>query len=290
MNLESLRILVEMTKPRLSSLALVMTALGFYLGIPKGEAFSQHLFTFVWALFGAWLLSAAAAILNQCLEEEIDGLMNRTRSRPLPSGRINSRLAGKVGIVLGIVGIFELLLTTNPMTAVLGALTLLFYLGVYTSSKRVSVLSTWVGAIPGALPPLMGWTAARGVLGWPGVILFLIVFLWQIPHFLAIGWLYREDYKRAHLPILPVVDPTGKRAAQQSLVFVVGLILVTLIPFAVGMAGQLYFWGALLLGLVFLGTVLQMVRRQTDQQARNVFRASLLYLPLLSLFLILDTL
>ncbi len=275
---------VSLAKPRLSLLAILMGALGYLAGTSLDGEWAQFLFT----LLGLAFLAAGSGALNQYLERDTDKLMKRTRQRPLPTGRMEPEKALTFGIVTAIVGSGILLYAANSLTAVIGALTLLFYLGIYTPAKRVSSLSTLVGAIPGAMPPLMGWTSATGKMGGWGIILFAVVFLWQIPHFLAIAWLYREDYAQGDFPVLTVVDPEGTWTAWWSVIYALALIPVSLVPSLWKLSGPLYFWSALTLGLVFLALSINLAKQRSVKAARTLFFGSLLYLPLLGTAMLLD--
>ena len=220
-------VLCELFKLRLTILVLLTTFVGFYLGWRGPMAWGLMLHT----LLGTALLAAGASALNQLLERDYDARMRRTEDRPLPSGRMTPEAALIIGGVCAGAGVIWLALAVNQLTAMLGALTLASYLFVYTPLKRLTTLNTAVGAIPGALPPLMGWTAARGEVTGEGWALFAILFFWQLPHFLAIAWMYREDYARAGFVMLPVADPTGARTGKQALSHTLGLLPVSLCPF-----------------------------------------------------------
>lgn len=277
----------ELTKPRLTALAVLMGVLGFSLSRSLGDLpFSWP--AFLGMLVGICLVGISCSALNQYLERDLDARMRRTERRPLPAGQIAPAKALRLGVLTGLVGTLVLLVLTNALTAVLGAATLLFYLGVYTPAKRLSTLSTLVGAIPGAMPPLLGWTAGSGELTPEGFLLFGILFLWQIPHFLAIGWIYREDYARAPFPVLPVTDATGAETARQALCYTLALVPVTLLPAYWGMAGTVYFVGALALGLALLALVVALARSHAVSDARRVFFFTLLYLPALTGLMIWD--
>lgn len=277
----------ELTKPRLTGLAVLMAALGYSLGRRLEDLPSDNL-SFYAMLLGTWLVGVSCSVLNQYLEQTLDARMKRTADRPLPSGAFSPSLALKIGIASGLIGVITLLIGTNVLTAVLGTATILFYLGVYTPAKRLSSLSTLVGAIPGAMPPLLGWTAATGVLTPEGFLLFAILFLWQVPHFLAIAWLHRDDYARAPFPVLPVTDPTGGETAWQALVYTLALLPVTLLPAYWGMAGAAYFFGALLLGLGLLTAVISLARTRAEGAARRLFLLTLVYLPALGVLMLWD--
>jgi heme o synthase len=277
-------ILGELFKVRLTSLVLLTTLAGFYLGA-RGPV-SWWLMTS--AVFGTALLAFGAAALNQLLEREQDAHMHRTQDRPLPSGRLTPEAALVIGGVSAGAGMIWLALAVNPLTALLGAITLGIYVFVYTPLKRVTTLNTVVGAIPGALPPLMGWTAARGNISAEGWSLFAILFFWQLPHFLAIAWMYRDEYAKAGFIMLPVVDEAGERTGRQALSHTLGLLPVSLSPFMFKLVGPVYLCGALVLGLVFVGCAGRFARQRTVPRARLLFIASVLYLPLLLGLMVLD--
>ncbi len=278
--------LLELVKVRIVTLSLAMATLGFVLG-SKGSVAPGKLFA---TLLGLALIGAGCGALNEYLERDIDALMIRTRNRPLPTGRITPKTALLLGIIAAGLGEIVLLFFANPITAVLGALTLFFYLGIYTPSKRVSSTSTLIGAIPGALPPLMGWTAAYGKIAGQGMLLFAILFLWQIPHFLAIAWIYREDYARAGLPMLSVIDEEGIAVAKQVLIYSSVLLPLTLVPSLWGVTGEYYFFGALLLGAFFLMAGIAMALFRSTLHARRLFLVSIVYLPLLGILMAWDRL
>lgn len=271
----------DLVKVRLTSLVLLTTLVGFYLGSRGAVGYGVMLHTLV----GTALLAGGAAALNQLLERRQDAQMQRTKNRPLPSGRLQPETVLLVGAVASVTGLAQLVLAVNPLTALLGAVTLGSYLFVYTPLKRVTWLNTAVGAVPGALPPVMGWTAARGELSAEAAVLFAILALWQLPHFFAIAWMYREDYARAGFKMLPLVDPEGRRTARQSVASTVILLAVSVGPFALNLAGPLYLVGALALGGAYLGCALLFARRRTHAAARLLFFASILYLPLLLVLL-----
>lgn len=279
-------VLSELFKARLTTLVLLTTLIGFYLGSWAGIDYALLLHT----LIGTCLLACGSSVLNQWLEREHDALMRRTEDRPLPSGRIGPEAALKVGGLLSGLGLIYLALTVNLLTALLGAVTLVLYVLVYTPLKRVTTLNTVIGAIPGALPPLMGWTAAHGELSIQGWSLFAILFFWQLPHFFAIAWMYREDYARAGFQMLPVVDPEGARTGRQALSHTLGLLVISLFPFLYKMVGPVYLVGALVLGLGFLYCSFRFARRLDRPSARTLFFASIIYLPLLLMLMVIDKL
>lgn len=277
-------ILSELFKARLTSLVLLTTLVGFYLGQRGGMNWLLLLHT----LGGTGLLACGAAALNQYLERDFDALMDRTKDRPLPAGLILPQSVVVLGGVLSVAGLLWLAFGANLLTAVLGAVTLISYLFIYTPLKRKTTLNTAIGAIPGALPPLMGWTAVRGDLSIEGWALFAILFFWQLPHFLAIAWMYREDYARGGFVMLPLMDRDGARTGRSAVSHTLGLLPVSLSPFVFHMAGALYLAGALVLGLVFLWCAARFARELDRLSARRLFFASILYLPLLLGFMVFD--
>jgi protoheme IX farnesyltransferase len=276
----------ELFKARLTFLVLITTLVGFYLGF-RGPV--DYLLMFH-TLLGTALVASGASALNQLWERKHDAKMRRTQSRPLPSGRLQPQTVLAVGSMLSILGCVYLTLAVNPLTAIIGVITLISYLFIYTPLKRITWLNTAVGAIPGALPPLMGWTAARGELSGEGWTLFAILAFWQLPHFLAIAWIYRDDYARAGFKMLPVVDPEGHRTGRQAVSHTLGLLPVSLCPFLFKLTGPVYLVGALVLGLAFLWFAIQFSRDLTVTRARQLFYASILYLPLLLTVMVLDKL
>ncbi len=267
----------ELIKARLTLLVLLTTLVGYYLGASAPIDYPLMLH----AMFGTALVAGGASVLNQVLEREYDSLMRRTADRPLPSGRISANSALLLGVLLSVIGLAWLLLAVNPLTALLGAITHASYVFVYTPLKRITVLNTLVGAIPGALPPLMGWTAATNTLSAPGWSLFGLLFFWQLPHFMAIAWIYRDDYQGAGYRMLSGVDPEGHRTASSAIRNTLALILVSLFPFVLGVAGPIYFFGAALGGVAFLVMAGRFARHLTPKTARGLFLASIVYLPLM---------
>jgi protoheme IX farnesyltransferase len=275
-----------LTKPRIAVLVLFTVAVGSMLaarGIPDFLLLAN-------TLLGAGLVAAGASALNQLLERHTDGLMRRTENRPLPSGRLQPWEVLVFGLMLSVGGLLYLALTVRGLAVVVAGVTLLSYVFLYTPLKTKTTLNTLVGAVPGALPPVIGWTAVTGSLDAPVVVLFLIVFLWQVPHFLAIAWIYREDYGKAGLLMLPVVDPQGGITGRQMLVYCLALVPVSLSPVLWQQAGIFYAFGALVLGASFFWAALGFVRDKSNSQARRVLKASLIYLPLLLALLLLENL
>ena len=275
---ERLAAYVELTKPRITFLIVLTSAAGFALGSKGSLAYG----TLFHALFGIALLSSGIATLNQYMERELDRRMRRTATRPLPAGKLTTRQAFVFGVVLTSLAEAYLAVFVNLLTADLGLAVVVGYLLGYTPLKTRTSLSTVVGAFPGAMPPLMGWTAAAGALSWEAAALFAILFVWQFPHFLAIAWMYREDYARAGIRMLPVVEPEGRRmTAQQIVVWTLLLVPISLFPVLLGTSGSLYLYGALVLGILFVAASFRMALASTRQNARRLLLASVLYLPLL---------
>jgi protoheme IX farnesyltransferase len=275
---------LELTKPRITFLIVLTSAAGF--GLASRSRFDYV--AFLSSLFGIALLSSGIATLNQYAERDLDGLMRRTASRPLPLGKLAPWEALAFGAGLTVVAEIYLLVFVNPLSALLGLTVIAGYLFAYTPLKTRSSLSTVVGAFPGAVPPLIGWTAATGSLSIEAWVLFAILFLWQFPHFLAIAWMYREDYSRAGILMLPVVEPDGRVTAQQIVVYTLMLIPVSLLPTVLGMSGRIYFFGALVLGLLFLYSSVRAAFSMSRQQARRLLLASVLYLPLLFILMVVN--
>lgn len=275
-----------LTKPRLNFLVLITTLGGLYLGAPEGVPLP----ILVHALLGTALVAGGAAALNQVWEREVDALMRRTRLRPLPAGRLGTTESRWFGIALSTVGIVELAWQVNLLAAAVAALTAVSYVLVYTPLKTRTSLSTLVGAIPGALPPVIGWAAATNSITLPALVLFGIVFFWQMPHFLAIAWLHREDYARAGIPLLPVLESDGRRTGQQALLYAAGLWPVSLMPILVGLAGVPYSIVATALGVGFIVLSALFMRERSNQTARRLFLYSIVYLPVLWGALCLDRL
>jgi protoheme IX farnesyltransferase len=234
------------------------------------------------------LVASGASALNQLLEREYDAKMRRTQDRPLPSGRLQPTTVAIFGGICSVTGLVYLALAVNLLTSVLGAVTLVSYLFIYTPLKRVTWLNTAIGAIPGALPPLMGWTAARGELNGEGWALFAILAFWQLPHFFAIAWMYRDEYAKAGFVMLPNVDAAGRRTGQQTVSHTLALLVVSLCPFVFKMAGTTYLVGAIILGAGFLFCAIQFSRQLTLALSRQLFLASIIYLPLLLALMVWD--
>ena len=267
---------LALTKPRLNLLVVATTLAGYYLG---AERFDPGLLTST--VVGTALVAGGATAFNQIFERNTDALMRRTRTRPLPGGRMRVVTAVWFALALSLGGLALLAVGANRLAAGVAAATLLSYALVYTPLKSKTSLSTLVGGVPGGLPAMIGWAAATNTLSAEAWVLFAIVFLWQMPHFLAIAWLCREDYARAGLPMLPVVEPDGRSTGRQVVLYASVLVPVSLAPTLVGLAGRVYFGGALILGLIFLGFAVQFARQRTNDTARRLFLGSISYLPLL---------
>jgi heme o synthase len=280
---ERLAAYLELTKPRITSLIVLTSAAGFCLA-----SRSVDYVALLSAMTGIALLSSGIATLNQYMERDLDGLMRRTADRPLPSGKLAPWEALWFGVGLTMLAEVYLAVLVNPLTALLGLFVIAGYLFAYTPLKTRTSLSTMVGAFPGAVPPLIGWTAARGELSVDAWVLFAILFLWQFPHFLAIAWMYREDYGRAGILMLPVVEPEGRVTGQQIVAYTLMLLPVSLLPTALGISGKVYFYGAIVLGLLFLYSSVRAAFSQSRQQARRLLLASVLYLPLLFILMVLN--
>lgn len=269
---------------RLTLLVLMTTGVGYFAGV-RGRWSWLSMLELV---LGTALIAASAAALNQWMERDQDAMMRRTQDRPLPSGRLSARTALVFGLVAAPAGLIWLGLRVNGLTAGLGALTWLTYLLAYTPLKRVTAWNTVVGAIPGALPPLMGWTAATGEISAGGLALFGILFAWQLPHFLAIAWLYQDDYAKAGFRMLPLADASGLQTALVAFIFAALLLGMSFIPCALSLAGGFYLAGAAFLGAVFVGAAWRFMGRRDFANARRLFLMSIMYLPVLLALLILD--
>jgi len=284
---------VELMKPELTGLSVLTALCGFYLG---SDAFD--IFRFFWVGLGTLLLGGGAGALNQYLERTHDGMMKRTERRPLPAGRLLPSNVLLFGLALSLSGLVLLFLGSNPLTGLLGLVTIVFYLLIYTPLKRITPASTLVGAIPGALPPLMGWTAATNSVGLGGVILFAVLFFWQMPHFLSLAWMYRKDYARAGYKIMTVSDEHGNRTAFHILLHTAVLLPVSIATTFFGLTGFMYGFGAIFLGVGFL--IFSILFRsftlkqgmaaaaRVNQYSRQLFFASLLYLPALMFLMTVD--
>jgi len=277
---------LDLTKPRITWLILMSTGIGYFFGLPAGAPWLT--IQLLHAILGTGLLASGTAALNQWYERGADEKMRRTADRPLPAGRLSAPRALAFGIALSAAGFVELWLGVNRLSAAVGLFTLASYLFIYTPMKMRTWWSTTIGAIPGAMPPVIGFAAAAGTLTRESWVLFAILFLWQFPHFYAIAWMYKEDYARAGIRMLPVVEPDGRSTARQIVLYGIALIPVSLIPTLLGMAGSIYLFGALLLGLWFLYAGVRVARDLTLVRARGVLLTSVMYLPLIYALLLLD--
>ena len=275
---------LALTKPRLNLLVLITTLGGLYLAAPDGV----HPVLLFHTIVGTALVAGGAAALNQVWERDTDGLMRRTRMRPVPAGRLQALESTRFGLLLSAAGLVQLAVGVNLIAAAVAAATLVSYVLVYTPLKRRTWHSTLVGAFPGALPPVIGAVAATGELSLTALALFGIVFFWQIPHFLAIAWLYREDYARAGLPLLPVVEPDGRSTGRQAVIYAAALVPASLAPAAVGLAGPAYLAAAAALGAGLLVLSARFARERSTPSARKLFFASIAYLPALWAMLVAD--
>lgn len=276
---------VQLTRPKIAVMVLVTAALGMLLADPSPDAASMLLM-----LIGTAMVTAGASAANQLAERRSDSRMQRTENRPLPSGRIRHSEAMGFVIATTLIGLVCLLMVpTGPAAAIVAAATFVLYVFAYTPAKRTTWLNTFIGAVPGAAPPLIGWAAAKGTLAWEALPLFGILFFWQIPHFLAIAWIYRDDYRRAGLKMLPVLDPSGRRTARTMILHTLLLLAASLTPLAFG-AGFLYSLGALALGVAFLALTWKFRARKSLATARAVLKMSLVYLPGVLLVLFIDRL
>ena len=277
----------ELTKPRIASLVLVATAIGFFLALPASAGVSM-IPLLIHTLVATAMVAAGANAINQFMEADLDAKMERTRNRPIPSGRLTPFEVGVFGLCLALFGVVYLALAVNTLGASIAAFTFCTDAFVYTPLKRVTSLCVFVGAIPGALPPVIGWAAASGSVTIGGWLLFAIVFFWQLPHFVAIAWLYQDDYRRAGYPMIPVIDKEGTRTNLHMITHTVGLIVVSLLPAMGSIAGPTYAVAAMVLGVAFLGVGIVFVVRKTRKIARLHLLASIIYLPCLLVIMTLD--
>ncbi len=282
--IERLRAFLQLTKPRITLLIVISTAVGYCYGAVSGF----HFVPFFNAVLGAALMAAGSATLNQWWERDTDGQMKRTKTRPIPAGIVKPDHALIFGVALSIIGLWELWVFNNVLTAALGLLTSILYLFAYTPLKRKNAICTTVGAIPGAIPPLMGFAAASAHLSIQAWVLFCILFLWQFPHFHAIALLYREDYERAGIKMLAVVRPYGSALKLEILIALLLLVPFTLAPTVLHMTGYVYFGAALVINLAFLYFGWRLARERSRQRARALLLASVIYLPVLFAFLVFD--
>ncbi len=275
---------IALLKPRITVMVLVTAVLGALLA--AGDL--PEMSVLVALLVGTAMVAGGASALNQVWERNTDALMSRTAGRPLPAGRISLESALFFAVVLATTGVAILALGTNLLTAVVGAFSLLLYIFLYTPLKRRTSLATVIGAVPGALPPVMGWTAVSGSIEAGGAVLFGILFLWQLPHFLAIAWLCQQEYAAAGFPMLPVVEPDGESTGRQTVLYATALVPVSLLPVMLGLGGTIYFVGALVLGLGFLGFSVAFSVTFSRKAARRLLLASVVYLPALLVVMLVD--
>jgi len=279
-----MRDFLDLTKPRITVLILICTAVGYLFGSPN----AFHFAGFFHVLLGTALMASGTAALNQWYEADSDAKMHRTSKRPIPAGRIQRSVGLAFGALLSVAGFADLWFGTNARAAVLGLLTLATYIFLYTPLKRRSAVCTTVGALPGAMPPLIGYAAASGLLDAGALALFLILFAWQFPHFYAIAWMYREDYARGGIRMLPVIEPDGESTARRIVACSLLLIPISLVPRLLGMTGSIYAASAIAAGLVLLYYGVRLGRERTLVGARHVLLASVLYLPVLLAVMVLD--
>ncbi len=277
---------VALAKPRLNLLVVASTLVGYAMG--SGEPLG--IVRVLGLLLGTGLVAGGASAFNQVMERDLDALMRRTRMRPLPDQRLQPLEGILFGTAIMLAGLLMIVAASNLLAAGVALATLVIYVVIYTPLKKKSSLGTVIGAIPGALPPLIGSAAVEGTLSVEGWTLFGIMFLWQLPHFLAIAWMYREDYARAGYPMLPVIEPDGRSTGRQAVVYTAALLPLSLAPTAMHMAGVIYFGGALVLGLLFFWLTIRFAQTRATREARRVFFASIAYLPLLWILMIADKL
>jgi protoheme IX farnesyltransferase len=273
---------LSLAKPRLNTLVVASSLAGYVMGGGEVSNAARVILT----ILGTAFVAGGASAFNQVMERGSDALMRRTRSRPLPDGRLQPAESLVFAALTSVVGLLILGAGVNLLSAAVAAATLLVYVLVYTPLKRRSSFATVIGAIPGALPPVIGWAAARGALSQGAWVLFAIVFLWQLPHFLAIAWMYREDYARAGFPMLPVIEPDGRSTARQATFYCAALLPVSMAPTLIGLASTTYFIAAFVLGLMFLGLTVKFARTRAASDARRLFFGSIVYLPVLWLLMI----
>ena len=274
----------ELTKPRVTFMVLISVFGGFYLATRS----SLDVVLLIHALLGSWLVAGGTNALNQLIERDRDALMRRTKNRPLPASRVLPKHAGFFAASISVVGILQLILAVNLLTGLLAATTLATYIFVYTPLKRQTSLSTLVGAVPGALPAMGGWAAAAGTVGIEAWVLFAILFFWQLPHFLAIALIYRDDYARGGFSVLPVEDQSGTCTGLQIILNCLALLSVSLLPTLLGLTGLVYFLGALILGMAFLASGIRVAVQKSNRYAKQLLHASIIYLPLLMTLMLID--
>ncbi len=275
---------VQLSKLRMGFLAALISATGYYMGAGA----QVNLWGMLHAFIGTWIISTGAFALNMYLERDLDGLMERTRLRPLPAGRMQPRQALAFGMIIAAAGVAYLAVLCNLVSAAVGAIALGSYVAIYTPMKRVSNLNTIVGAFPGALPPVIGWAAVRGDIGFGAGLMFAILFLWQLPHFLAIAWMYKEDYQSAGMPMITTLDASGQFTARQMVIYGAAYAFMTLLPFNAHMTGPAYLWTALVSGLFVFALCVRWAIVRDRPAAVHIFLSSLFHLPLLYVMMVLD--
>lgn len=275
---------IDLMKPNILIMVLITTILGYFLG-SDGKILWSNL---TWMLIGTTFSAGGAGVLNQYLERDQDKIMNRTCNRPIPSGKISPQNALIFGIITVIVGTVILVVKTNLLTGFLSLLTAFMYVLIYTPMKRVTWLNTSLGSIPGALPPIGGWAAATNSIDSGAWILFAILYLWQHPHFFAIAWMCKDDYEKAGFKMLPVIEPDGNRTIRQILWHLSLLFPISLLPVLIGMNGNIYLYGVLIITLYYFLSALPMVYEKSYKNASKILRASVLYLPALMIIIIID--
>ena len=281
---EKLAAFLELTKPRIAFMLVLTSAAGFYLG-SKGNF---DFLLFINSIIGITLLAFGVATLNQFIERRTDALMERTANRPIPTGKVSPTEALVFGLILTVSAEIYLAFLVNPLTAVLGLVVIVGYVLLYTPLKTKTSASTAIGAIPGAMPPLMGWTASANEITLGAWVLFALLFLWQFPHFLAIAWMYKEQYRKAGILMLPVVEKDGKLTAIQIVTFTLMMLPISIAPFFIGVAGYVYLVGASILGIWFLITSIKTAREKSVEQARKLLLVSVLYLPVIFALMVFD--
>ena len=281
---EKLAAYFELTKPRIAFMLVLTSAAGFYLGAAQGF----DIWLFLNSMAAITLLAFGVATLNQYIERDIDTKMERTAKRPLPTGKVTPIEALIFGILLCVIAESYLYFAVNGLTAVLGLTVIIGYVLLYTPLKTRTTLSTAIGAIPGAMPPLMGWTASANEITLGAWFLFALLFLWQFPHFLAIAWMYKEQYGKAGIKMLPVVEKDGKITAQQIVIFTILLLPISLAPFFLGISGVIYLIGASILGIWFLYASINTARAKSIEKARKLLLVSVLYLPVIFALMVLN--
>ncbi len=273
---------VELSKPRLNLLVILTAAAGFYLAMGR----DIHWIAFWNTVLGTAMVAGGASAMNQIYERRTDLVMSRTRMRPLPDGRVSPVEAGVFALMMAVGGLLVLAVGTNTLAAMVALATLVTYVGIYTPLKLRTSFATVVGAVPGALPPMIGWAAATGTVTREAWLLFAIVFLWQMPHFLAIAWMLRDDYARAGFPMLPVIEPDGRSTARQVAAYAAALVPVSLVPTALNITSTGYVYFALALSLAFFALSIRFALQRTDAHARALFFGSIIYLPLVWILMI----